>query len=122
MDIDLSAEIEKLLEEQKELADEVLEKATQKVAKYTVKELKATSPKKTGKYANSWGRKETTQTGGSKQITIHNKKHYRLTHLIEFGYATVDGGRVEGRPHIEPVEQKAIKDFEDEIRKGIENG
>ena len=122
MDIDLAAEIEKLLDEQYELVNEILDKAAEKQSDKAVKELKSSSPKKTGKYARGWGKTDTSGKVGGKQYTIHNKTRYRIAHLLEFGHAKVNGDRVAARPHIEPVEQKAMTDFENEIRKGIENG
>ncbi|MGI5949729.1 HK97 gp10 family phage protein [Peptoniphilus sp.] len=120
--IDLSAEIEKALEEQIEVANEVLESAAQKVADDAVKELKSSSPKKTGKYAGGWGKEESKMATRSRSYTIYNKKYANLTHLLEFGHAKVNGGRVAAKPHIAAVEQKAMKDLEDEIKRGIENG
>lgn len=122
MDIDLSAEIEKLLEEEYDRVSEILEESSEKVAEEAVKELKSNSPKKSGKYRLSWANKKSKNWGIGVNNTIHNKKHYRLTHLLEFGHAKVNGGRVEARPHIEAVEQRAMKKFEDAIRRGIENG
>ena len=98
MAIDLADEIEKAMKEQLDLANEV------------------------GKYAGGWKKQEGQTATRSKSSVIHNEKHYRLTHLLEFGHAKVNGGRVAAKPHIAAVEQKAIKSFEDEIRKGIEKG
>ena len=122
MAIDLSKEIAKILDEEIERVNQVVNGSVQKVADEAVKELQDSSPKKTGKYAKGWKRKESTLATGSQSAIIHNDKHYRLTHLLEYGHATVNGGRVAAKPHIAAVEQKVIKDFEDEIRKGIENG
>lgn len=120
--MDLAAEIEKLLKEQYDLATKVLDDAAEKASDAAVKELKSSSPQKSGKYAKGWSMTETSGKVGSKQFTVHNKTRYRLAHLLEFGHAKVNGGRVAARPHIAPVEQKAMKDFENEIRRGIENG
>lgn len=122
MAIDLEAEIEKAMKEQIDLANDVVNNAVDKVTKETVNDLKSSSPRKSGKYAGGWGKKEGQTATRSKFSVVWNKKHYRLTHLLEFGHAKVNGGRVAAKPHIAAVEQKAIKSFEDEIRKGIESG
>ena len=122
MSIDLVKEIEKATKEQLDLANDVVNKVVDKVADETVSGLKSSSPKKSGKYASGWTKKDQQMATRSKSSVVWNEKHYRLTHLLEFGHATVNGGRVAAKPHIAAVEQKAIKNFEDEIRKGIENG
>ncbi len=122
MSIDLAAEIEKAMKEQLDLANEVVDKAVDKVTKETVNDLKSSSPRKSGKYAGGWGKKEGQTATRSKSAVVWNEKHYRLTHLLEHGHAKVNGGRVPARPHIGAAEQKAIKSFEDELRRGIEHG
>lgn len=122
MAIDLEAEIEKAMKEQIDLANDVVNNAVDKVTKETVSDLKSSSPRKSGKYAGGWGKKEGQTATRSKSSVVWNEKHYRLTHLLEFGHAKVNGGRVAAKPHIAAAEQKAIKNFEDEIRRGIESG
>ena len=122
MSIDVAAEIEKAMKEQLDLANEVVDKAVDKVTKETVNDLKSSSPRKSGKYAGGWGKKEGQTATRSKSAVVWNEKHYRLTHLLEHGHAKVNGGRVPARPHIGAAEQKAIKSFEDELRRGIEHG
>lgn len=122
MAIDLEAEIEKAMKEQIDLANDVVNNAVDKVTKETVSDLKSSSPRKSGKYAGGWGKKEGQTATRSKSSVVWNEKHYRLTHLLEFGHAKVNGGRVAAKPHIAAAEQKAIKSFEDEIRRGIESG
>lgn len=122
MSIDVAAEIEKAMKEQLDLANEVVGKAVDKVAKETVSELGSASPRKSGHYAEGWATKEGKTATRSKSAVVWNEKHYRLTHLLEHGHAKVNGGRVPARPHIGAAEQKAIKSFEDELRRGIEHG
>lgn len=122
--------IDKLADEiAKELAkysQEVVEKvniSSEKVGKKAVKQLKQTSPKKTGKYAKSWTMTTEKEFGQPHRRIIHAKApHYRLTHLLEHGHAKVGGGRVEGRPHIRPAEEMVIEEFVKEVEEAIERG
>lgn len=116
VDIDsLSDEISKALQEFTTEVEEGLEKAKEKAAKDGAKTLKATSPKgRTGNYAKGWrAKKEGTAW------VIHNATRYQLAHLLEKGHAKRGGDRVPGRVHIAPVEEQAIKQFEEEVKKVI---
>ena len=118
----LAAEIAKGLAEYSQEVVEKVNISSARVGKSAVKQLKSTSPKRYGKYAKSWAiktEKEITQP--NKQI-IHNKKHYRLTHLLEHGHVKVGGGRVEGKPHIGPAEEMVIKEFMAEVEEAIKRG
>lgn len=96
--------------------------SSERVGKAAVKRLKQTSPKRYGKYAKSWRLKTEQQYGQPNSLTIHNKDHYYLTHLLEHGHAKVGGGRVEGKPHIGPAEEQVIKDFVAEVEGAIRRG
>ena len=89
-----------------EVSDTV-KKTVTAVAKETVKVVKQKSPSASGAYKKSWAQKKTYDNVGSIQITVYNRKHYQLTHLLENGHAKVNGGRVEGKAHIAPAERQA---------------
>ena len=109
----LEVEIAKALQQYTEEVQEALEEVSDKITFETVKRLKATSPTRTHKYSKSWVRKKTDNG-----YIIYNKRYY-LTHLLEHGHAKRGGGRVAGIKHIEPAEQKAIENFEEEVRSAI---
>ena len=112
----LAAEIAKGLAEYSQDVVEKVNVSSDKVGKAAVKQLRQTSPKKTGKYAKSWTMTTEKAIGQPDLRIIHAKApHYRLTHLLEHGHAKVGGGRVEGRPHIRPAEEQVIKDFVSEV-------
>lgn len=71
-------------------------------------------------YAQGWSkviRKSTvTKRVG---LTLFNKKHYRLTHLLEYGHATRNGGRTRSFPHIskaqDNIEEQTVKELKEMI-------
>lgn len=91
-----------------------------KVADDTVKRLKITSPAKTGKYKRGWRQKTTYEDKANIRVTVYNTR-YMLTHLLENGHAKVNGGRVNGIPHIEPAERMAIDQLEDKVKVRLGN-
>jgi hypothetical protein len=111
---DISKEIAKALKEYTIEITEGLEKAKLEVAKDTVNNLKESSPKDSGDYAKGWAVKKVDTA----QI-VHNKTDYQLTHLLEYGHAKVNGGRVSPKVHIRPAEEKAINGFLEKVEKVI---
>ena len=115
----IKADFTGLAEELQEYADDVVEKVdqdAQKIANSAASELRATSPKRTGGYANGWRvQKEKSRYGTS--CTVYNAWKPGLTQLLENGHALRGGGRAPAHPHIKPVEEKVISDFENAVRR-----
>lgn len=88
-----------------------VKKSVKEVAKDTVREVKNRSPSDFGAYRKSWRSEEVEVTRFSQTMVIHNKKHYRLTHLLENGHALVGGGRTKPQPHIKPAEEFAEREL-----------
>lgn len=105
---------EALTEYDQRIADET-KRIADEVAKETVDELKKTSPKLTGSYRKGWRKKQTFANERTKRNTVYNQTDYQLTHLLEYGHASRNGGRVKAIQHIAPAEQKAIKDLRERI-------
>ena len=106
-----------------EYANEVTEdvkESVKDVAKETVKEVKRRSPVRTGAYKKSWGQTQIYEGPGGIRIAIHNKKHYRLTHLLENGHALKSGGRTRAFPHIKPAEDFAARELEKKVKVKVE--
>lgn len=120
MSKDFEAELNKIVSEYGEEINDKVQQITDEVANHAVETLKSTSPMKSGKYASSWTTKEGETSSKRKTQIIHNAKHYRLTHLLEWGHAKVNGGRVAARPHIQRVEQESIREFEEKLKGAIE--
>lgn len=86
-----------------------------------VRLLKQAGDFKGKKYRNSW-----TNTFEQRRLSatsiVHNKKHYRITHLLEFGHAKQNGGRVRAFPHIEPINEMTGKMFEEKLEQLLGGG
>ncbi|MFC3883754.1 HK97 gp10 family phage protein [Bacillus songklensis] len=113
---DIAKELTKQLAQYTTSVEEELENAKEDVTKTGVTALKAASPKETGSYAKGWTRKKVGQ-----DIIVHNRTDYQLTHLLEHGHAKAGGGRVVGIPHIRPVEEQMVKEFEERVEKAIKS-
>lgn len=93
-----------------------LKEEVQAVGENTAKELRQTSPKRRGAYARDWASKVTYDDWQDIRVTVYNKRHYQLTHLLENGHAKVNGGRVNGFPHISVAEENAARDLEKKVK------
>ena len=90
------------------------------VAKECLKEVKATSPVKTGEYKKGWRKKVAFESLDDIRIVIHNAAKPQLTHLLEFGHAdAMHGGRVDGKPHIYPAQENAAKKLVDKAKVAV---
>ena len=120
---DIQRQLNEILTEYIKEVDETSNYIMKSVAQDTVKDLKNTSPKNTGDYAKDWAIKAENGANGSKVYTVHNKKHYQLTHLLENGHRIVNKkgefGRAPAHPHIrqarERAEQKLIAELEKKL-------
>lgn len=88
---------------------DVLREACAETAKSCLADIKANSPKHTGKYRKGWRLKTVKDNALGVEYRVYNDKKPELTHLLEKGHAKVDGGRVEAIPHIGPAEDRAAQ-------------
>lgn len=106
---------EDIEEDVKQVTDEVLKRAKQ--------ELESTSPRsgvaRNTKYYRGWAIKLKSNKSNRYTKVIWNKTNYQLTHLLEFGHATSNGGRTRAIPHIRPIEQKYNVEFVDLLEQKI---
>lgn len=129
---DLTSQMKEIVDEYTVEVAEALETSVNTVKKQVIRKLKDTSPRRPGhgEYARSWtSRKEGKRARGTflggVNVTVYNREHYRLTHLLEHGHVvrnkkgTYD--RAPAYPHIGPAEELAIeelpKEFEKELNK-----
>ena len=115
----LSAAILDMLESYEKDVAETTDKVAKRIAQEDARELRESesTPELTGVYKSHWSSKQIHM--GEYDIYVRPKE-YRLTHLLERGHLTRDGRtRSKSFIHIAPVEQKAIKDFEQELKKEL---
>lgn len=119
---ELADAVMETLEEYADLAAEDVKQAVRNAGETVRKEIRANAPKDTGDYAKSWAVKKTKETSSSLTLTVHSKNRYQLAHLLEYGHAKRGGGRVEGKAHIAPAEEKGIRQLEEEIERSLRHG
>lgn len=115
----LGAEIDKILAKYGDEVEENIDAIRKKVAQKGAQALRNESKSKFNgtDYAKGWTVTEVKNPHYTSAV-IHNKKP-GLPHLLEYGHVLILGGRtvgrVQGREHIAPVEQKLIEEFENEV-------
>lgn len=73
---------------------------------------------KSGRYNKGW---KVSKKSGTNFVnrTIYNATDYQLTHLLEKGHATRNGGRTQAFVHIAPVEAFCNQEFEKQVEQII---
>ena len=119
----LSEAIRGQLEEYSADVTKAINQNLKEVADKTADALKkgGSYKERTGKYTPDWSvsARKVSSVAQSESYSVHNRKHYQLTHLLEKGHAKRGGGRVAGKPHIAPAEEYAVNELEAAIKRGI---
>ena len=119
----LSDEIKKQLES---FSDEVAEKMKDSVDRASedcMQEIKSkiSFNQRTGKYVKNFRLKTSFENDYTKRKTWYVAgKEARLTHLLEYGHAKVNGGRTRAFPHIKYGENIAQKSLVKYLKEEIE--
>lgn len=121
-DIDNFAnEIFRALLDYEEEADNKMQKQIDKKAKEIQKALKThpNIPVETGDYKKSFKIKKAAQGRGYKRVKVYagNGEH-TLTHLLEYGHLTRNGGRTRAFPHWRDAQKMADELF-NEIQEAL---
>lgn len=120
-------DINEILGEYSKDLDDTLYEQAKEIAKEGVQDLKRTSPvnkkntQNRGRYKRGW-RMEIEKGFGTVEATIYNKTDYYLTHLLEKGHLTRNGGKTIPQEHISPVNDKCSKEYYEKVERKIEAG
>lgn len=106
--VDLSVTVSQILEDYGADVGEILDEAIIDTAEDAVHKLRAVnkfSPlgNPTGAYSASWTMEPMRVSRYQISYLIYNENHYRLAHLLEYGHAKANGGRVSAYPHIAKI-------------------
>ena len=113
----LAADIEKILDKYGEDTNKNLTAIVKEFGKKGAKAVKNGASGIGGKYAAGWtSQVEVTRLGAV--ATIYNNRP-GLPHLLEHGHAKRNGGRVPGRTHIAPVEEKLVEEFQKAVQNDL---
>lgn len=109
-------------------AVKVLNEEAEKSGEACAKALRKRSPKGSSKrkpYRNGWTCRMVNRKGSGgtiKTAVVHNKNKPQIAHLLEYGHAKRNGGKVDGTPHIRPAEAEYTEEFMDAVKRRLENG
>lgn len=116
---DIAAEIMQALHDYADMAVEEMQEIVEDTANECRDQIKATAPVRTGAYANSWTVKKNKTTATAVSATVQSRDRYQLTHLLEFGHAKRNGGRVAARPHIAAARDQAEQNLERKLKEAL---
>ena len=124
----VEVQMAKILEEYSLEVERAAREAAKEAAELTVRQLKASSPKKAkrgGRYARGWTMKKESD-GVITGYVVYNGTSPGLTHVLENGHVARNQfgsyGRVRAIKHIGPAADAGIQRFELGIRARLRKG
>ena len=120
----LPEEVKKTLDTYSQSITTELNKAFKELADQAADELKQGKPyhNRTGQYAADFAvtnRKGSTSIAGAETYTVYNKKHYQITHLLEFGHLTRNGKRAAAYPHWQTALDNINKNIDRAVQEAV---
>lgn len=115
----MTDEIMDVLNAYADMAVEDMKEIVETTAKECRDRIRATAPVRTGAYAKSWTVKKGEVTSTKVSATVQSRGHSQLTHLLEFGHAKRNGGRVAARPHIAAARAQAAENLERKLKEAL---
>lgn len=118
----MANEIENLLTTYTEEVTELAKQVVDKISEETNQEILNHITFKDKSYTKSFKIKKSFEDKRNKRNTWYvEAPHYRLTHLLEYGHITRNGGRTRSFPHVKYGEEYLEQNFERELKEGIES-
>lgn len=115
-----SKEVEKIFGECVRIANAANEETLSEVSKEALKIAKDNAPKRFGDYQKTLKRKKTKDTNGEAEFTVYaSGTGGSLSHLLENGHASRNGGFVAGKPHFKPAMDYANAKLEEDFKKKL---
>lgn len=108
----------------REITDTLKNEAKSSMSKL-VKQTRATAPvgNRQKHYKDNIASKKVSENDrGASYVWYVKGSDYRLSHLLERGHATRDGGRVNGTHFIEKASEPILADYEAKVEEAIKGG
>ena len=122
---DLSTQIKMILDDFGDRVADAVNNETDKAIEELVDETKKTAPvgKRKGVYKRAISSKKIKAVRGKthSQLWYVKAPEHRLTHLLNFGHETRNGGRVDGTGFLSHAVDKVTKNYIEGIEEAIEN-
>lgn len=100
---------------------EEIDAAGAEMVKKLVKLTRASAPVRTGGYYKAITSKTIRRPSGNLYIWGAGSRYGRLTHLLVKGHPTGNGGRTKGDPFLADALEEVLPEYEEKVRKAIEN-
>ena len=116
---ELADAVMKELETYEKMSSQAMKLAVKNAGKTVKKEVQDKAPKDTGAYKKGWRVTTELENAHKLKLVVHATNKSSLTHLLEHGHATRNGGRARAFPHIAPAQEAGEKQLQADIERAL---